>query len=563
MPIAPPDSDANDEALAALLANLSERARAGESIDIHAEARRHPQFGEELVELWGAVMLADAIGSHVSLLDATSDSPSARRAGESIHLPCQWGDYELLAELGRGGMGVVYHARQGRLNRDVAVKMILGGQLASFTDKQRFQGEAEAAARLHHPNIVPVYEVGEHDGRSFFTMKYIAGETLQDRIARGPLAPREAARILADVAQAIQFAHEKGVLHRDLKPSNIIIDGEGRPHVTDFGLAKQIDQTLGLTRTGAVLGTPAYMPPEQAAGSRGQIGVASDVYSIGAMLYATLTGQPPFKAATHVDTVLQVLEQDPVPPHVHNPRADRDLEMIALKCLQKPIDLRYKSAAALAGDLNAYLNDESIAARSGHFSEVVGRLFRETHHATVLENWGLLWMWHSLVLLVICVLTNVLFLWEVNFQNGQHNRWLYFLLWTAVAGAWAGIFWALRRRMGPVTFVERQVAHVWASSMLGIALMFPLEWMLGLDALALSPVIALMSGMVFLVKAGILTGTFYLQAAILFATAFVMALPPLRPYGHFIFGIVSGVCFFFPGLKYHRQRLRSVDSPRL
>jgi serine/threonine-protein kinase len=164
-------------------------------------------------------------------------------------------------------------------------------------------------------------------------------------------------------------------------------------------------------------------------------------------------------------------------------------------------------------------------------------------------------MWHSLVLLVMCMLTNVLFLWEANFQNGQHNRWLYFLLWTAVAGAWAGIFWALRRRMGPVTFVERQVAHVWAASMLGIALMFPLEWMLGLPVLSLSPVVALMSGMVFLVKAGILTGTFYLQAAVLFATAFVMALEPLRPYGHFIFGIVSGVCFFFPGLKYHRQRL--------
>lgn len=550
-----------DEQLAALLAELSQRAAGGEAVDIHAVAREHPSLGQELVELWGAVMLADAIGVHASKqVDVTSDldvGTSSHITPSSLALPCRWGDYELLAELGRGGMGVVYRARQESLRRDVAVKMIIDGKLASATDQQRFQGEAAAAAKLDHPSIVPVYEVGEHDGRPYFTMKYIAGETLQDRIARGPLPPREAAEILADVADAIAFAHTQGVLHRDLKPSNIILDSDDRPHVTDFGLAKQIDQGLSLTRTGSVLGTPAYMPPEQAAGNRGQIGVQSDVYSLGAVLYAMLTGRPPFAAATHVDTVLQVLEQDPVLPHVFNPKADRDLEMIALNCLQKPTDLRYKSAGLLAKDLQAYLNNESIAARSGHFSEVFSRLFRETHHATVLENWGLLWMWHSLVLLVMCILTNALFLWERQYV-GQHSRWPYFLLWTAVGGAWAGIFWALRRRMGPVTFVERQVAHAWAASMAGISLMFPLEYVLGIEVLFLSPVVALMSGMVFLMKAGILTGTFYIQAAVLFATAFLMALPPFRPYGHFIFGVVAALCFFVPGLKYYRQRLRGT-----
>ena len=225
---------------------------------------------------------------------------------------------------------------------------------------------------------------------------------MQQLIAEGPLPPREAAELLEKVARAIHFAHEHGVLHRDLKPSNIIIDDAGRPHVTDFGLAKQIDQSLSLTRSGAVLGTPAYMPPEQAAGNRGEMGVASDVYSLGAMLYASVTGQPPFTGPTHVDTVLMVLEQDPAPPHVVYPDADRDLEMVALKCLQKPSDLRYPTAAALADDLRAYQQNEPIAARSGHFSQIFSRLFRETHHATVLENWGLLWMWHSLVLLVMC-----------------------------------------------------------------------------------------------------------------------------------------------------------------
>ena len=550
-----PSVEQRDEQLAALLAELTERERRGETFDIHAVAREHPEFGDELVELWGAVMLANAIGSDASQqFEQTGDvsNPSRSDALATLSLPCKWGDYLLLAEIGRGGMGVVYHARQESLSRDVAVKMIIEGKLASSLDQQRFQGEATAAARLDHPSIVPVYEVGHFDDRPYFTMKYIAGETLQDRIARGPLPPRDAARILAEVAQTPMSAHAQGLLNSDLNPSNTILYGNGRSHVTDFGLAKQIDQGQSLTRTGSILGTPAYMPPEQAAGNRGQVGVQSDVYSLGAMLYAMLTGQPPFKAATHVDTVLQVLEQDPVPPHVRNPQANRDLEMIALKCLQKPPDLRYQSADALAADLNAFLNDESIAARSGHFSDVFARLLRETHHATVLENWGVLWMWHSLVLLLMCWLTNALYLWDVR------SRWPYFLLWTAVGGVWAAIFWALRRRMGPVTFVERQVAHVWAASMAGIALMFPLEYFLGEPVLKLSPVVALMSGMVFLVKAGILTGTFYVQAGALFATAFVMALPPLQPYGHFIFGVVSAICFFVPGLKYYRQRLSTV-----
>jgi serine/threonine-protein kinase len=252
-----------------------------------------------------------------------------------------------------------------------------------------------------------------------------------------------------------------------------------------------------------------------------------------------LTGRPPFQAATAVDVVLQVLEQDPLPPRLVNPQADRDLELIALKCLQKPSDLRYPSAAALADDLESYLVGEPVSARSGTLAAVIGRVFRETHHAVVLENWGLLWMWHSLALLVLCVVTNWL-------------QWRSVSSRTAGLGTWATIFWWLRRRSGPVTFVERQIAHVWGASIAASVLLFAVEALLDFPVLKLSPVLALIGAMVFVVKAGILSGTFYLQAAALFVIAGLMALVPDIALS--LYGVVSAICFFIPGLKYYRQR---------
>jgi serine/threonine-protein kinase len=342
--------------------------------------------------------------------------------------------------------------------------------------------------------------------------------------------------------------------------------------VTDFGLAKRFEpgppapgdpqhaaSLTALTHSGGIVGTPGYMAPEQAAGQRGEVGVATDVYSLGAILYAMLTGRPPFQAPSPVDTVLMVLEQDPLPPRLLNPRADADLEMIALKCLQKPADLRYDTADALADDLEAYLADEPIAARSSHFSQVLSRAFRETHHAAVLENWGLLWMWHSLALVVLCVVTNA-FEWF-----GVANRWPYVALWTVGLGWWAFIFWSLRRRGGPVSFVERQIAHVWAGSMAASCLLYAVEALLGMPVLALSPVLGLIAGMVFLVKAGILSGVFYIQAVVLFGTALVMAIIRQSDWPDFsisLFGIVSGASFFVPGLKYRRQLGRRAGGRR-
>ncbi|MBX6315701.1 MAG: serine/threonine protein kinase, partial [Isosphaeraceae bacterium] len=447
-------------------------------------------------------------------------------------------------------MGVVYRARQVGLGRIVALKRLLRGEAAASEDVARFRAEAEAAARLDHPHIVPVFNVAEHAGEPYFLMKFVAGTTLARRLAEGPLPPIEAARLLAPVARAIQHAHEHGVLHRDLKPSNILIDPDGHPYVGDFGLAKRIDADASLTQTGAILGTPSYMAPEQAAGSRGPVGPAADVYALGAILYQMLTGRPPFQAASPIDTIRLVLEQDPVPPRALNPRVDPDLEMIALKCLQKPIELRYPSAAALADDLEAYLDGRPVSARSASLRALALRLMGETHHAPILENWGGLWIAHSLALIVFFGLTSLM-LWR-----GVSARWPYVLLFTVGLGAWAAVFWRLRRRGGPITFVERQIAHVWGSGVIALNLIFLVEWLLGLPVLMLAPMLAVTNGMLFLIKAGILSGVFYLYAAATFLTLIPMALFPRA--GPLLFGLVSAVCFFATGLKYHLRRRRAL-----
>jgi serine/threonine-protein kinase len=548
-----------DDRLASLLAELAGQHARGRAPDIDAVVRRHPELGDELRELWLTAQVAeelaravesDATGTFAPQLRAGPDGPT----GDTAPLAAI-GDCEILEELGRGGMGVVYRARQRGLGRVVALKIVLHASTASAIDFARFRAEASSAAQLDHPHIVPVYAVGDHQGQPYFLMRLIEGTSLSRRLADGPLPPREAAALLAPICRAVDHAHRHGILHRDLKPSNILIDPEGRPYVADFGLAKRLDAGSGLTSPGAIVGTPGYMPPEQVMeGGRGRVGPVSDVYSLGAILYQMLTGRPPFQAATALDTVFLVLEQEPVPPHLLNPRVDRDLELIALKCLQKPIDLRYPTAADLAGDLEAYLAGEPISARSGRITAVVSRALRETHHAAVLENWGLLWIWHSVVVLLLCLLTNGLQ------GRGVTSPGPYVFIWTVGFGTWALIFWGLRHRAGPVTFVERQIAHVWGGSMLCCSLLFGVEMLLGLPVLALSPVLALISGMVFFIKAGILSGAFYFPAAALFVTAGLMALWPR--FGLTIFGIVSAACFFVPGLKYYLRRVRATRSTK-
>jgi hypothetical protein len=274
-----------------------------------------------------------------------------------------FGDYEIRRELGRGGMGVVYEARQLRLNRPVALKMIKAGVLADDNELRRFQNEAEAVALLDHAGIVPVYEVGEHDGQRYFSMKLVPGGSLAGRLDAYRDDPRAAAALMAEVAEAVHHAHMRGILHRDLKPANILVDAEGWPHVTDFGLAKRVEGDVEFTASGAILGTPAYMSPEQASGRRGAVTTASDVYGLGAILYALLTGRAPFGGDNVVETLDAVRTRPPEPPSRLNARTPRDLETIALNCLDKDPRRRYASAHELADDLRAWLDSRPIAAR--------------------------------------------------------------------------------------------------------------------------------------------------------------------------------------------------------
>jgi serine/threonine-protein kinase len=316
-----------------------------------------------------------------------SAKPKDRR---DISVPQSVAGYEILGVLGRGAMGVVYKARQPGLKRVVALKMILAGDHAGKRELARFRTEAEAAARLHHPNIVQIYEVGEDNGLPYFSLEYVDGVSLSSRIDNAPQPPREAARIVQILALGMETAHQRGIIHRDLKPANVLVSADGTPKITDFGLAKRLEEDSGQTRSGTVLGTPSYMAPEQAEGRTEDVGPLSDVYSLGAILYEMLTGRAPFKAGSLLDTLQQVKTQEPVAPIQFAPSVPRDLETICLKCLQKDPGRRYASAAALADDLGRFLDGRPIVARPVSLPERFRRWTKRNPRVALLSSGVLL-----------------------------------------------------------------------------------------------------------------------------------------------------------------------------
>ena len=354
-----PSLQADTEAVLELIWNeLVLRRQRGEEPEADDYLQRFSRYAAELQLLFQTtgtrvISAADpgtfSIGASIPT-SATSDFP--RVPG-----------YEIVAELGRGGMGVVYLARHTSLKRLVALKMILAGAHASATVLARFRNEAEAVARLQHANIVQIHEVGEHDGKPYLSLEYVEGGTLHQKAGKAPMPEREAARLMESLARGVHYTHQRGILHRDLKPTNILLTADGTPKITDFGVAKLLDSDTPLTRTEALIGTPNYMSPEQAAGNIKKIGAPADVYSLGAILYELLTGTAPFRGSTLMDTLDQVRNKEPVPPRRLRGRVSLDLETICLKCLEKEPRRRYASAEAFADDLGRFLAGQSIRAR--------------------------------------------------------------------------------------------------------------------------------------------------------------------------------------------------------
>ena len=456
--------------------------------------------------------------------------------------------YDLLRELGRGGMGVVYKAHDQKLKRTVALKMILNGEYASEDEMQRFQLEAEAVAKLQHPQFVQIYDVGEYDGRSFISLEYVDGGNLHQQIDGTPQNPKNSAHLVEMLARAMDVAHRQGIVHRDLKPANILLTGQGDPKITDFGLAKIMNENRGATRSGAVLGTPSYMSPEQAASKGDSIGPSADIYALGAILYHLMTGRPPFRAESELDTLIQVIEDQPVSPRRLNSTVPIDLEKIILKCLEKEPQHRYASAGKLADDLRRFQDGESISIRSVNLVDKVTRSLQRSKHDMDLRAWGSMLHW----------IAGIVFLAEVgiffhtldgppyHWQSGALVRIVQVILLAIV-------LWAYRDKWSvSMGSVERQMLSIWIAFFLSCWLCLVVAFLMAttkapLDQIKLYPHFAILSGLIYFVIGSNYWGQCYIFGVAFFALAVVMTfnlvLAPLE------FGALWAICLILIGRR--------------
>lgn len=504
--------------------------------------------------------------------DHAADGVQVGAAGDRRR---RFGNHELLSEIARGGMGVVYQARRIGLNRIVALKMILAGQLASAEEVQRFIAEANAAAHLDHPGIVPIYEVGEQNGQHFFTMALVHGSNLAERLRQGPMPPREVATLLREIAVAVQHAHDKGVIHRDLKPANILLEivepsSSGkevgaslergspayRPRITDFGLAKLVQSDAHLTGSGQVVGTPSYMPPEQASGHTRDIRETADVYSLGAILYACLTGRPPHQAATALETVMQVLDAEPAPPRLLNPQVPRDLEAICLKCLHKEPARRYSSAQQVADELQRFLDGEPIQASSIQLLDYMLHALRKDRHEENFRNWGFGLMTFGLV---IALAHGAMFLLE---SAGQGPLIAYCLPRVLMLAVLLVLLRRFRQHlMLPTNSAERLVWGVWVGYLICVGVLGVTLSAAGVDSRLLFAFSAILSGLGFFIM-----GVHVWGGAYVIGWAFLLAAPLLSitpKSASLAYGLLWGVSLQAFGGHYCRLSRSAVSTQRL
>jgi serine/threonine protein kinase len=546
------------------------------------QSRLRRQFALHRAMDWGSLLGAPRPLPPEPNPNARTLSHDAPTAPVTLCRPTVPG-YVILEELGRGGMGVVYKAWHESLKRPVALKMILIGDQASEEHRARFRIEAEAVARLQHPGIVQIYDIGEHQGRPYLAFEYMGGGSLDLRLAGKPLPSREAAALVEALARAMHFAHQRDVIHRDLKPANVLLpepeplrDEDNRPpsmigignerwamavKITDFGLAKQLDADSGRTQCGDVIGTPSYMAPEQASARNDAVGPHTDVWALGAILYESLTGRPPFCGETPQATVNQVVEQDPVPPRLMNPRVDRDVEVICLKCLEKSSGDRYHTSEELAEDLARYRRGEPIQARSMNLLDRLVRAVGRSQDDAEFYTWGPMLLWFGVTLffcqstvaaLVAFVPMDDAFGWILGVRGVQ------FLMM-------AGIFyWHRAPAVLPRSAAERQLWAIWLGYLAATAIIVLSNYQLArngvvADDLAFYPLWSTLSGLAFFVMGSSYWGRLYVVGGGFFVLALLM--PFQLAWAPLEFGIVWAASLI--GISFHLRHLqqRAREEP--